>query len=169
MWMNPPIVYEETYPSNQRTIKITAIVLSILSYPMRLARRLESAKSNLLREIRSSRGLPKEIEKLQSIMPEITSAVDRLRIQLLGVSVLLREEFRHGGMKCEELLSSAVGEQKQWLIGVHNRPQSLASSSERTKVIKKAEAALLSLDNASKELAKVEENYKRFEDLFPIR
>src|SRR6266511_2424945 len=29
MWMNPPIVYEETYPSNQKTIKITAIVSSI--------------------------------------------------------------------------------------------------------------------------------------------
>src|SRR5215472_8950592 len=33
MWMNPPIVYDETYPNNQRTIKITAIVLSILTYP----------------------------------------------------------------------------------------------------------------------------------------
>jgi hypothetical protein len=33
MWMNPPIVYEETYPSNQKTIKITAIVSSIFTSP----------------------------------------------------------------------------------------------------------------------------------------
>ena len=31
--MNPPIVYEETKPSNQRIIKIIAIVSSIFATP----------------------------------------------------------------------------------------------------------------------------------------
>jgi hypothetical protein len=34
MCMNPPIVYEETYPSNQKTIKITAIVSSIFYFSL---------------------------------------------------------------------------------------------------------------------------------------
>jgi hypothetical protein len=39
-WMNPPIVYEETYPSNQKIIKITAIVSSIFISPYTVSQRI---------------------------------------------------------------------------------------------------------------------------------
>ncbi len=100
-------------------------------------------------------GSDAEIKRMQGIVVDLSKKVDLLRQSIRAVAILLRENGKVDGAKCEEMLSSAAAGRKEWVFNLARNPNLLTDASARPLIISEGEAAAASLRKASLELAKV--------------
>jgi hypothetical protein len=116
---------------------------------------VESAKLSLLYEMTHTTGSPDELKQMDTIVVDLVTKVTGLKSTIGDVASLLREQRRAGGEECEQLLTEAILERKEWVSELSRNPDLLRNPVTRAQVIASGESAVKALRNASIELSKV--------------